>query len=459
MDLEEFDVEGYAANYTALGKLLRLQFIAKAAAGTQLELDALKIAADQLRESPSVHRYAEVMNRIDNRLGSRYVLDSAWVQQMESRSNERQDRLESELNSYKTNLMKEAIRVGHTDLADFYFQRGDMQNAFKCYLRTRDYCTTSKHVLAMCLNVIRASLALNNYTNVSNYVQKAESTPDLSRDPVLSGKFKCAAALAYLADKKYKQAARKLTEVGSELGNQYNEVLAAQDVATIGGLCALASFDRSELCRHVIDNVAFREYLQLCPEVRELVNDFYAAKYSACLSRLARLVPLLRLDMLLGPHVSQLRDAVRSKAIVQYTTPFQTVHLPTMANAFSMNIGPLEKELANLIQRNEIPARIDSHNKVLYARHANQRAATFSAILRAGEEYLNNTSAAILRANLLKHDLVQRASTTAPGMPGGGGGPAANGPSGPSSRADRMRDRFDRDDRGGGRFGFDPMSA
>lgn len=74
-------------------------------------------------------------------------------------------------------------------------------------------------------------------------------------------------------------------------------------------------------------------------QVRELVNDFYAAKYSACLSRLARLVPLLRLDMLLGPHVSQLRDAVRSKAIVQYTTPFQTVHLPTMANAFSMNIG------------------------------------------------------------------------------------------------------------------------
>lgn len=42
--------QGYAANYTALGKLLRLQFIAKAAAGTQLELDALKIAADQLRE-------------------------------------------------------------------------------------------------------------------------------------------------------------------------------------------------------------------------------------------------------------------------------------------------------------------------------------------------------------------------------------------------------------------------
>lgn len=36
-------------------------------------------------------------------------------------------------------------------------------------------------------------------------------------------------------------------EVGPELGNIYNEVIAAQDVATYGGLCALASFDRMEL--------------------------------------------------------------------------------------------------------------------------------------------------------------------------------------------------------------------
>ena len=36
-------------------------------------------------------------------------------------------------------------------------------------------------------------------------------------------------------------------EVGPELGNHYNEVIAPQDVATYGGLCALASFDRTEL--------------------------------------------------------------------------------------------------------------------------------------------------------------------------------------------------------------------
>lgn len=36
-------------------------------------------------------------------------------------------------------------------------------------------------------------------------------------------------------------------ETGYELGNSYTEVMAPQDVGLYGGLCALASFDRTEL--------------------------------------------------------------------------------------------------------------------------------------------------------------------------------------------------------------------
>ncbi len=46
-------------------------------------------------------------------------------------------------------------------------------------MRARDYCTTGKHLIQMCLNVIRASVEMNNYVHVNNYVQKAESTPDV----------------------------------------------------------------------------------------------------------------------------------------------------------------------------------------------------------------------------------------------------------------------------------------
>ena len=52
------------------------------------------------------------------------------------------------------------------------------QAAFTCYVRTRDYCSTSKHIVAMCLNVIKVSVEMGNYVHVNNYVQKAEQQPD-----------------------------------------------------------------------------------------------------------------------------------------------------------------------------------------------------------------------------------------------------------------------------------------
>lgn len=55
-------------------------------------------------------------------------------------------------------------------------------------------------------------------------------------------------------------------------------------------------------------------------------------------------------------------------------------------------------------------ARIDSHNKILYARHADQRNATFQKVLQMGNEFDRDVRAMLLRANLLKHEYHARAS-------------------------------------------------
>ena len=97
-------------------------------------------------------------------------------------------------------------------------------------------------------------------------------------------KLGCAAGLAALESRKYKLAARKFTELGVELGGAYREVISPQDVAVYGGLCALASMDRAELKKCVLDNISFRAALEAAPEVRELISDFYASRYPACLT-------------------------------------------------------------------------------------------------------------------------------------------------------------------------------
>lgn len=56
---------------------------------------------------------------------------------------------------YSLSLLFLLCRRGHDDLGDHYLDCGDLSNALKCYSRARDYCTSAKHVINMCLNVIK----------------------------------------------------------------------------------------------------------------------------------------------------------------------------------------------------------------------------------------------------------------------------------------------------------------
>lgn len=49
------------------------------------------------------------------------------VESVELAAAQKQERLEAELHSHKTNLIKESIRLGHNDLGDFFYNRGDLQ--------------------------------------------------------------------------------------------------------------------------------------------------------------------------------------------------------------------------------------------------------------------------------------------------------------------------------------------
>ncbi|CAI5484792.1 unnamed protein product [Closterium sp. Yama58-4] len=402
------DLESYAANYSGHTRIVRLRFIAERCAAigqTAMELEALRMAADELKRGENSAAYKDVIAQIAGRLGPKYELDQEWVDSVERRAVQKQEKLEMELNGYKTNLIKESIRMGYNDLGDFFYSRGDLQQAFRCYVRTRDYCITSKHTIAMCLNVIVASVELGHFVNVSNYVQKAERG---MTDPLVLAKLRSAAGLASLEGRKYKAAARKFVSASFDMGNSYSEVIAPQDVAVYGGLCALASFDRAELKSKLIDSVNFRNLLELVPEVRELIYDFYASRYASCLKYLDKLRPVVELDLHLHDHLAALYQQIRQRALIQYTTPFISVDLRTMASAFNTNVAALEKELAALIMDNQVQARIDSHKGILYARHADQRNATFQRALAAGNDFQRDTHALLIRASLLRAEMGTR---------------------------------------------------
>ncbi|GAM24105.1 hypothetical protein SAMD00019534_072800, partial [Acytostelium subglobosum LB1] len=371
-----FDLENYINQYTGFTKIYRLLFIMDTS--TELGGEALERVTKEIKCSPNLDLYAQLCSRIPNSKP-----DTAWVESTHKKNQQQLERIEQELNAAKANMIKESIRVAHNELGDFYHNIGDFTNALKCYVRTRDYCATPKHILAMCFNIIRTGIDMNNYIHVVNYVTKAEQTPDLDQTSI--AKLRSAIGLSNLENSKY--------------------MISPQDIAVYGGLCALATFDRSELKRKVIDNTVFRNYLELVPEIRELINDFYNSKYSSCLNYLEKLKPTLQLDLHLHDHIDKLYQRIRSKALIQYFSPFSSVDLNVMATAFNTNVASLEKELSKLIMDDSISARIDSHNKRLYARKTDQRSVTFEKSLQVGRDFQTTSNDTLLRLNMLNNNL------------------------------------------------------
>lgn len=113
------------------------------------------------------------------------------------------------------------------------------------------------------------------------------------------------------------------------------------------------------------------------PDLRELISDFYNSRYASCLSYLEKLrvrplvllffslflsvcvwtacgwlcasspdltpQPYLELDIFLASHVNSIYDKIRSKAIIQYFSPYVSVNLNVMAEAFKTTVPSLEK--------------------------------------------------------------------------------------------------------------------
>lgn len=79
-----------------------------------------------------------------------------------------------------------------------------------------------------------------------------------------------------------------------------------------------------------------------------------------------------------------------------------------MSSAFNMDTVHLERTLAELIQEGKIAARIDSQNKILHARHSDQRNDTFADALALGNKYASDVRALLLRLSLVEHELAVR---------------------------------------------------
>uniref|UniRef100_A0A0X3PWJ8 PCI domain-containing protein n=2 Tax=Schistocephalus solidus TaxID=70667 RepID=A0A0X3PWJ8_SCHSO len=469
------DLSAYAANYSGYIKYQRLFFIAENCPA--LKYEALKLAHDYIKkftlDTEAYNRIFETLasqnitddttetNGSSNDVpanptgavqsvskgslnGAGFVYDPAWIQKTCSDATHQRELLETELKNAKANFIKEYIRKGSVKLGHLYLNMGQLDNAMKYYMCSKDYCTARKQDINMCLNVIKIAVYRGMWSHVSAFVTRAENLSDepdpsarksstseaeirtsnqgsittgspssagaLNAPATASAKSQLAiaAGLVKLASSNYRDAALCFLQAHYDENALENDFITPSDLAFYVTLCSLATFDRAELKSQVLSSPSFRLILESEVQCCEILNAFHQANYAACLGALAKVQDLFRLDIFLSGHVSHLCHAIRLKAMCQYFTPYLTADLNMMARAFATTVAELENELAKLIQDGSIKARIDSHRQLLCALNVDQRCSTFANAIRIADECHLRCQAAILRSNLIRHGLAAK---------------------------------------------------
>lgn len=255
--------------------------------------------------------------------------------------------------------------MGNEDLGKHYQAIGDLPRAFDAYSRMRQDVSLAKHVIDISRHLIEVSIEQKNWIAVSSNVQKIRGVMGAPDDDKTLQPYLCVAeGLSNMDNGDYYAAANQFLATESGMGSSCNTVVSPNDVAVYGGLCALATMERSELQSRVLENSNFRAYLELEPHIRRAISFFVNSRYSACLNVLEAYRTDYLLDIHLQKHVDEIYQLVRSKSIVQYFIPFSCVTLDSLNAAFAAPGKTIDKELSAMIQRKELNARIDTQNKV-----------------------------------------------------------------------------------------------
>ncbi|KAJ1511862.1 cop9 signalosome complex subunit [Coelomomyces lativittatus] len=379
------DLETYIASYTDRTKIDRLELIALRC--PILAIDAFKLALQSIQlETMDTKKYMHLHTQLNELLRHHQMspepADMKWIESTQRQARLEYERLETDLKNYKHTSIKESIRMGQNDLGDHAYKCGDFTNALKYYSRARDYCTSSKHILDMCLNIIKVSMCVYDFSHVTSYVTKAKET-ESNLPPVTDCRLKLCLAIAHLDRKEYKLVAQLLPSVVYSFVSQCTEVCTASDVAMYAGLCALATFERHEM-KHFLENENIRMYLEVEPQLREILRFFYQANYSSCLSLLTTYQTDLYLFLHLHFHVHDLLTLIKQRMLVHYFLPYSTVELTRMATTMQCSVDHLELELMKLIEQGQLDAKIDGHRKRLQRTSVDHRQVAFQKVLDNG---------------------------------------------------------------------------
>lgn len=401
------EVETFIHNYQGHTLIKRLRFIAKHCPSQRIE--ALKqLMKISYEKTPSVYLkiYQEFQEYFEDATEELPHIQPNEIEKIQEKIDLRKRELEHELKLNKANMIKETIRMCYDDLGYFYYQIGDMKKSLTQFLAMKNYCSTNLHLLDLSLRILMVhfqmefelttdgqfSNAMVNFDSIPSNIQQDKKT----HLDLLHGLF-------HLLRGNYVSCMKYLITIDYDTCLKFPQYLSPTDLLIYVALCALSCSDYHQIRLLIKDNARFRKFLELEPEIEEMLDLAAHFKYRKCLDLLESWKNDFLLDIFVSPQWEDLYSLIQRNFLKDFLKPYCQISLSQIHEEFSvLQLPMLESLLILLISSNDIPFRYDSDAKTLILNDVDVQSETITEISQNLPRYERLANAYYIRNRLLE---------------------------------------------------------
>ena len=293
------------------------------------------------------------------------------------------------------------------NVAMFYLEVGKLHDAVKYLLKAREQSTMPSHFAEICLAQLHIALELQDFKQVLNHVNRAESIVEMETVEMFTSRVNVFKAIGVLSENRYKDVAQCLLTINGEgsfvqsLLQGAGSILSIADIGIITVLTAMSSFSVSEFKATVSNKKSFKSILLVNFKANDLATSFSNKEFSSLFRLLETCTDDFLYDPYISMHTSNLISQIKERAVLEYLVPYKSVSLQRMSSAFGVDV---ENIISSLIGKGALAARIDGINGTLLKRKESHKLSSINKILDVGNSHGRDVRRGILGLSLLEHN-------------------------------------------------------
>eukprot|EP01127_Copromyxa_protea_P003267 TRINITY_DN13106_c0_g1_i1.p1 TRINITY_DN13106_c0_g1~~TRINITY_DN13106_c0_g1_i1.p1 ORF type:complete len:396 (-),score=111.89 TRINITY_DN13106_c0_g1_i1:96-1253(-) len=314
-------------------------------------------------------------------------VDNAWVQESNKTNEETLKQLDEKIEDAVKNLGETEVRESNLAKAEFLLKIGDKVAAESAYRVTTEKTVALGQRLDIVLTLIRIGFFYNDKDLALRNIEKGMSLIEEGGDWDRRNRLRVYKAYYLMSIRNFEESAKLFLATLPSFSAE--ELFDYKKNVFYTTLTSLFCLDRVTLKQKVVDAPEVLTVISTMPALENLLNNFYNSEYQQFFVALASITDQMKEDPALQEHVKYFSREMRIRAYVQFLESYRSVQLKSMANAFGVTEGYLDKELSRFIYLGRLNCRIDAVGGVVETIRPDTKNAQYHNAIKQGDLLLN----------------------------------------------------------------------